>query len=181
MSWPLLWQEQREVVDTCWILGLILLWVHSAPLRLSPVVLPWCHCTELGTGVDMGGGTLPPTATSLVGRRLVWHIQCLLWHVHCFLTCPCQQALCATISPPCPKRSLQTFMGMDFCRHGSYRLKESPQATPSLPLLYTSLAIHCECSTGCWILLKAGDGAKIQGWCSALLAALTVPGSSLGY
>lgn len=105
----------------------------------------------------------------------------LLWHIHCSSTRPCQQVLCATISPPCPKRSLKTFMGMDFWWYGPYRLKESPQATPSLPLLYTSLAIHCECSTGCWILLKAGDGAKIQGWCSALLAALSVPGSSLGY
>lgn len=54
MSRPLLWQEQREVVDTCWILGLILLRVHSALLRKSPGVLPWCHWTEPGTGLQHG-------------------------------------------------------------------------------------------------------------------------------
>lgn len=54
MSRPLSWQEQGEVVDTHWILGLILFRVHSAPLRQSPAVLPWCHWTEPGTGLGYG-------------------------------------------------------------------------------------------------------------------------------
>lgn len=76
MSRPLSWQEQGEVVDTHWILGLILLRVHSAPLRHSALVpLDWAR-HRAGIWEEGLCPSLPPVELGdiiVVAHTLLFH------------------------------------------------------------------------------------------------------------